>query len=1057
MLHLYFLLIILMAVITPLEARRSCAYESRVQVRLLQNSFDASPGQVLALQALVTNPTSDQMILLGHLDLPGEWKATPGNDLFIHTERGQTIMQTLFIRIPEHVQEDIYTITYEIWDRDNFNIQDRSSALVKIYQSSHLQPSCCPPQSTVDMPAKAAAVPPTLKEDIEDSSLRITSPRLIHANQGEIIFVSALLHNESEEPMSQIIHVQAPDHWLIVPGMTDDTPLLKGESTLRIFGVKVSDLALAGVYELTIASDHSRDQSNVIVQVASKIDFAAELENTKGLLSSERPVELTLNCMNRGNIPLRVHLEASGDPACTIEYLQKPFEIEAQDSLKIPLLIIPHLEPEASKQFVLLKITDSDTGEVIYRHTSCLEFVRPGIHRDDACIRIPSTLSLTALGDRGKKVLAIECAGKGYVDTDEKYYLEYLLRQPTETRNVIYNVDQQFFLGVRGSNWNLKLGDTSYELTPLTQRFRYGRGLGFELFDDHWGIGAHYTQNTFNNSYNPHEMCGYVSLTPIQSLTISGNILHKTLIKTPSSTICSLAIEGEYPEKVYTECEFGYDSVKHCKRYSNLAYRFQSKGLCFSKAWFDVEKIYAGSSFYGYYQNMDSFSSTLDFPVGQRMRTNISVNFLKQNFTNTEEEGETEKIGERNYPVLLRQRQCNATLTYNLTNSNTLTINSLLLRARDAGMGCQYDFFQQWGGLSLSLTLNRLCLNLMSSWGHQKSYLRSHPSTFLQKYYVFLSKNISHRCSASLFYEGGNRNLYNARHWTTSFGGSLNYSYRPNSTFNLYLQKVKDKPDMYELSQVSLSLNHTFNNLHRFQALVQYFHYHTHYPNDFMFLVNYTIPFGLPVGKRQDIGSLQGHVFDSITNTPIPQAIIQLNTGQTVTDQHGKFVFRNVPKGEYTLHAEILSNELITQELQPMPVKIESGNKNDIVIQATKACAIKGEIVLYKLKDSLDHWKALMQGANEGETVKHRAMEGIRITIERDSGKESYTSLSERDGRFLFPKLRPGQWRVFIETANLPALHDLNENDLTLDLTAGEERELLFKVLPKTPTLHLFE
>ena len=232
----------------------------------------------------------------------------------------------------------------------------------------------------------------------------------------------------------------------------------------------------------------------------------------------------------------------------------------------------------------------------------------------------------------------------------------------------------------------------------------------------------------------------------------------------------------------------------------------------------------------------------------------------------------------------------------------------------------------------------------------------------MQRYYVYLGKELTPALSASLFYDGGNINYYDVRPWRTGYGGSLTYRYSPRGVFELFLQRVKNVPDMYEMSQISFLLTHTYKNLHQLQMRGQYFYYHRHYHNDAMFLLSYSVPFGLPVGPRKDIGQLTGYVYDPYKNAPIAQAMFHCNGERAVSDFCGHFVFKGVPIGLQGIRSDILPENYVTVDGNQLSAHITGGKNTHMAIPVIAACSLEGEVLLFAFEDSFTFWERRIRG-----------------------------------------------------------------------------------------------
>ena len=263
---------------------------------------------------------------------------------------------------------------------------------------------------------------------------------------------------------------------------------------------------------------------------------------------------------------------------------------------------------------------------------------------------------------------------------------------------MIYNMDEQLYAAMKEPGWEVRAGDAVYELSFLTQRYRYGRGGSLQIYKDTWEAGAHYTQNSFDHNCNPKDFCSYVEWAPAEKWSFSTNYMHRDEHGIPSTNIVTLQTDVEYPEKVYTEAEVGKSIFKkggfEKGHKDTWAYRFETHGRFGEDAWFSLEKVYAGPYFNGYYQHMHLFATTLDFSLFKRWRLNMNVNQYNQNFDLS--------CTEDPWAPAPRQKQYSATLTYNMRSGMSAAFNGLLLRSEDRGWSGLYDFYQKWGGFSLS-------------------------------------------------------------------------------------------------------------------------------------------------------------------------------------------------------------------------------------------------------------------------------------------------------------------------------------------------------------------
>lgn len=992
--------------------------ETGLQVHILQPLINALPNQVVPVQVEIMNCGCDNKIFVGHLVLPYGFEAIPSNDILLHMSTGQCSIQTILIRPFDHEPPGEYAFTYEVWARDNPSIMDRDDGLVVIGDQNHNQ-----------------AV-----------SLEITSPTLIEIDPGEVIYVSAIISNKGCDLFEGELAVDIPEGWQCTPVGPIPVSIEADASKLVIIGVKTNPASLAGEHQINLRLGGCQPiPRTVTALIKPKINIVSTVEGCRETHNLNQMVPLYVRYTNNSNVPLKVILETQTDPKCNLECASGPYEIPPYDSIEVPILIHPEPCELDFSQFLLVKLLNAETGEQLYQNPMTLKFVSTEMCADDPYIRIPAYVKGLVLGDRYKGIAAAEFAGGGLIDPEKERYLDFFFRLPTDVHHVIYNIDERLYFGVHDPIWSLDIGDTVYALSPLTQYYRYGRGANIEHFGEKWDVGLHYTQNTLKCEQDPHELCSYVQFNATERISIAANYLHKVEDEIPTSNILTLQSIIDFPSNFTTEIELGKNFIRKKKHEDNLAYRFETHGRLPNDTWFSLEKAYAGPRFYGYYNNLHLFSSAIDFPIQNRLRVNLNTSRIHQNFCLCDDEEPD--------AIIPKQRQYSATLTYSASEECSFALNGMLLRSKDLGETHQYNFYQKWAGFSFSLYKYGFNFNTIISIGQQKDYLTGQTTHNLQRYYAYISRDLSNKMRASIFYDSGNINYYDAKPWRSGFGGTLSYRFAPRGYFDLFFQKLKHTADTLDMTQIAINCTYTFRNLHRFQAMAQHFNYRSHYPNDTIVLISYSIPLTIPICHRNDIGHLNGTVYDSWNDRLVEGALINCGKSQTSSDADGGFAFHCLPRGDQCTEVTMLPDNLIETESENPPIEIKGGRTTSVCISVVPSCSIEGEIILYGYKD----YFAMLTNPADVEIIPFNGLEGIRIAIAKEESDEIYSCLTNKKGYFQFPKLRPGRWHIKVFTDQIPSLHELNMNNLNFEVLPEENQKLLFKVMPLAPQVYKLE
>ncbi len=855
------------------------------------------------------------------------------------------------------------------------------------------------------------------------AEFELTSPAILEVDPGEFIYISGL-SKEVED-----VRLQCPENWKVVSGFVP--------GTVQIFCVKVPQEALAGEYEIAIAAQTIR------VKVLPKEDFSARVENIQSSYLPDDPIHLNLVCLNRGNISMTIQVEVTSDPICDLECSDECLEIQPSDLISIPLHVKPKANFEIERQFVLLKVNDVKTGKYIYQTTLNLNVVLPGASEDDMYVRIPSAVSAMVLGDSSSTAFAVKWEGGGIIDPTRDRYLEFLFLIPTKNNNVIYSSDQVLYLAMSEPTWDFQIGDSIYNLTQLSQNYVYGRGIELDLYGDVWSVGAHYNQDSCDRSPNLKETCGYIEYAPTPIFSMSGNYLHKNQKDFCDANIATLLTDFEFPSKVFTEIEIANNFVKETKLRNSGAYRIETQGKCGNDTWFGIEQVGAGSKFNGSYENVDSTSAIIDFPIRNLVRGNLSYTRLRQNFINyCSNEGTLEP----------RQYQINGNLNYNMICGGILGLNAFILRAKDVGKREQFNFLQKWIGASFSRNLRDYIFNSRIAFGAQNDFLLHHSVDNLKSFYFFLGKNFTQNWRGAIFYDGGNTNYYDPKPWRDTFGVSTQFRYGSGSYLDLYVRNVKTSPNKFNFLEWGVNYVHFFKNRHQIQLAAQNIRYRSSIKDDFQFFLSYTIPLSLPVGKRKDVGSVSGYVYDDYERKAVPFATINLNGKKAVTDAEGYFNFSSTPVGMHALKTENLPQNLLAQYEISQNINVLGGKKVEVPISVVQACSIKGTIKLYVFDDTIPPWEE-----SEPHIIEKEVVAGLRIFISSENGKEVYTTISDREGSFEFAMLRPGKWTISINNNQIASSHFLEEKELILNVKPKEDKVVNLRVLPKTHKIKRFQ
>ena len=82
-------------------------------------------------------------------------------------------------------------------------------------------------------------------------------------------------------------------------------------------------------------------------------------------------------------------------------------------------------------------------------------------------------------------------------------------------------------------------------------------------------------------------------------------------------------------------------------------------------------------------------------------------------------------------------------------------------------------------------------------------------------------------------------------------------------------------------------------------------------------------------------------------------------------------------------------------------------------------------------------------------------MQGVVIEIRGDFGV--FYRKTDKKGYFNFESIKPGLWEVTAYSNSLPELHVFENERISINLEAGQEKEVLFKVVPKKRQIRIIQ
>lgn len=294
---------------------------------------------------------------------------------------------------------------------------------------------------------------------------------------------------------------------------------------------------------------------------------------------------------------------------------------------------------------------------------------------------------------------------------------------------------------------------------------------------------------------------------------------------------------------------------------------------------------------------------------------------------------------------------------------------------------------------------------------------------------------------------------------TYSFGLNGQYQFTPRSQLTGYIQRSqKDETNDYSQTY-NLEYQHDFrqngqitfsaSQIETISAKLE------DNQKDQLLKLEYSLPLDLPLYKRDNIGSLEGHI-TTAEGQPANDVILQLDSQYAVTDQQGKFSYPDIIAKDYQLTIDSSrpnSTGLVFDNSNPkntIKVSADQLTRANLVVQ--KGAQLKGQLLRYTVDTA---------AALEGDQQALKADQGIAMVVVElhPIGEPANRIIHRRstlyDGSFSFIGIPPGQWELLvIDSKRIPDKFRLEQTRFMLDLMPGAtNNKVLIRALPTAQTI----
>jgi len=846
---------------------------------------------------------------------------------------------------------------------------------------------------------------------------------------------------------------------------------------MRLQAYQIPHDARAGcyplVYGLRSAADGGTIERTLWVCVQPVLRASLDVLERPDLILAGEEARFTFRLSNRGNVDLDMELRGSCRDGWPVGLEPSGLWLPAGQSRRIEVTVqVPESLDRMNRQHFRLE-AEGWSGRKICApakselYMDALPRMSAGV---DAWHRLPSEIQILSHWKGGGNRLSAQWSGKGILDEGGQTRIDFLLRGPDSRAFSALGTQEELRLNLSGPRGGLYLGDGGYALSGLTRRSLMGRGFEVNYhFDNEINLRSLYVDGSLggrgrelgarlDRDFGEGGRLGF-SFLGLLGEGGSGSLRSRTFSLDGARPLFrEIALQGEGALSEHEGRWGGAGSL----RLDRLGQRLK----------FNVERILANAEYQGYYRDYDYISGTFSAQMTDRWQLRGMGWRVNRNLWT--EDGRSPGWG-RQFELGL-QHFASASTSWGLSAQQSElvgerpgTVPASITRTLRAEAGHAAD------GL-------RMNLRMEGGWNEEGARERQGR---LVRVSGSASWNLVKKLTFSVYGSYDRIQAFEEARSGSSSSRSAAIMYRPDLRLELQIRAHRieyrylsaSSFDQFDLScrmRMTRDLVLDFRGRERQLAGGDW---------DTSLTLGVIRSLGMPLRRVEGLARLEGRIVDreSPDGAGVPDLLLRLDRHLAVTDSEGRFLFPNIPAGDYLLDLSrpSLGIEKALVQNGPLPLSLEAGARKRIELEVASTSRIDGRVALFGSERAGDPAvpsaagkigklvlegrslakQAVGDGGDASPTaarwVESYGLEGVLLRIQGE-GRE-FHRMSDAQGCFSFEQLVPGHWVLEVVDTPLPAGHYLEKARLTFDLEAGCREELIFRVLPRHRTVRLID
>ncbi len=898
----------------------------------------------------------------------------------------------------------------------------------------------CTAVSRGQTPRRAgAAAEPSLSHSIavaRTTTIKLaTASSLEEADPGTVVSMAFTVRTDGRDTSAFLIAVVPPLAWGVVNGAGPAT-IPPGRALTRVLALSIPRHTPPGSYAVRLYATSRdslvRDTTTLTIRVREQHHLRVKLVHSPAYVTVGESYVATFIATELGNATARVRVRVHGSPSlpvrCDSVLTLGPGESRRFDVIvstagaasgitrqDLRVTVAPALEAATTPQ-----------GPPPAEATATVVLLRRDVGITTERSRFPNEVSLTTSNSVAGGQ-AISLAGAGALDEFGKIRLDYRVQHVPHGATPFgqYN---EYRAELTAPGLDVLLGDQVYALSPLTEPGRYAFGAGAWTTTGIVTAGGFASQ--LRNAVAPSQQIGgSVALHAGRALTLGANYVQRAESQT-AARIWSGRVMMDLPLVIRSSLDVEYGrNLAQVRDASAWTARLSGRSQLLS---YQFIHLAAERGHDGYYAGT---GHTLADVTLRPSRALVIDAFWQS---------------DRIDPALGTERA---------SSGHTRTRQVMVTLFGNIGIGVgesqrrvdlptvQQDGHERSMRLRLSPSAGPVSFLFNGELGHLKNQLTGITDPFHR---ATASARIGGLQSLSIFADRstGPSVLWPTNRSRTSGGVTFLGTLGSKASLNISAYGTEDGQNaVSSVVDVSLAVTvlHGHRIVNRFRSVVGV----TPGLLRPLWQATYTLPFSTPKLPERSASGVQIRVIDARTGLGMPMALVHIGNHVVQTSRAGVGELIGLEPGTYPV--SVMPREGALDKMMAVGggrrLVVLSGRVTRETIALEPAAHLTGSVRLMVRRSS---------DVRGGDPVLADSTGLGGITVSLIGTRDTLWQTTDPDGKFAFPLVLPGEWKLYVAPEGMPAQHVADAGQ-PMQLAAAERRQVNIRVAPKTRPIRMMD